>query len=380
LTNNYKKKTKILIWYWGRLGGGQTYSYHIIKYLKKLSNKNKNLEIYLSVSKNSELYGDFNKFNLKSFNIKTYNNWFQLFISLFYIFKIKNNFLKFIKTNQIDVVYSPMYHIWNFLISKDFSQNNVKYLFTIHDAKLHPGENSLVSRLIYNFSIKTANAYLTLTKTVKSELLKKKFFANKKIFITRFGNIENIKNINNIQKPLERNKTKFLFFGRILEYKGINNLLIAFSKFNKDCPNSTLHIVGRGDVSKYSKLILENKNIYLVNNWISEKSFSNFFKTFNVCVLPYIEASQSGVIPLMFALRIPVIITPVGGLIEQVKNNYNGIICKDFSCNSLQNEMKRISMDNKLYNKLVRGAMFSSKDKTIWKKSAEQIFLLSKII
>ena len=104
MTKNNKKKTKILIWYWGRLGGGQTYSYHIVKYLKKLSNKNKNLEIYLSVSKNSELYRDFNKFNLKSFNIKTYNNWLQLFISLFYIFKIKNNFLKFIKLNQIDVV------------------------------------------------------------------------------------------------------------------------------------------------------------------------------------------------------------------------------------------------------------------------------------
>jgi glycosyltransferase involved in cell wall biosynthesis len=270
-----------------------------------------------------------------------------------------------------------MFHLWNFLISKYFFKYRIKYLFTVHDAKLHPGENSFILRLIYNLSVKTANGYLTLTKTVKSQLLKDKYFRNKKIYVARFGNIENINNI----KKLEKKKgMKFLFFGRILEYKGIHNLLIAFSKFNKDYPNSTLHIVGRGDVSKYLKLILKNKNIYLINNWISEKSFNTFFRDFHVCVLPYIEASQSGVIPLMFSLGIPVIITPVGGLNEQVKNNYNGIICKDFSYYSLQKEMERIAVDKKLYYKLVRGAVATSKNKKIWEKSAEKILLLSRSI
>lgn len=371
------KKIRILVWYWGRLGGGQTYAYHITKYLNKLANKHRNFEIYLSVSKNAELYKDFKKFNLKSFNIKTYDSKIQAIISFLNILNIKKKFINFLRLNKIDVVYSPMFHLWNFLISKYFFKYRIKYLFTVHDAKLHPGENSFILRLIYNLSVKTANGYLTLTKTVKSQLLKDKYFRNKKIYVARFGNIENINNI----KKLEKKKgMKFLFFGRILEYKGIHNLLIAFSKFNKDYPNSTLHIVGRGDVSKYLKLILKNKNIYLINNWISEKSFNTFFRDFHVCVLPYIEASQSGVIPLMFSLGIPVIITPVGGLNEQVKNNYNGIICKDYSYYSLQKEMERIAVDKKLYYKLVRGAVATSKNKKIWEKSAEKILLLSRSI
>jgi glycosyltransferase involved in cell wall biosynthesis len=371
------KKIRILVWYWGRLGGGQTYAYHITKYLNKLANKHRNFEIYLSVSKNAELYKDFKKFNLKSFNIKTYDSKIQAIISFLNILSVKKKFINFLRLNKIDVVYSPMFHLWNFLISKYFFKYRIKYLFTVHDAKLHPGENSFILRLIYNLSVKTANGYLTLTKTVKSQLLKDKYFRNKKIYVARFGNIENINNI----KKLEKKKgMKFLFFGRILEYKGIHNLLIAFSKFNKDYPNSTLHIVGRGDVSKYLKLILKNKNIYLINNWISEKSFNTFFRDFHVCVLPYIEASQSGVIPLMFSLGIPVIITPVGGLNEQVKNNYNGIICKDYSYYSLQKEMERIAVDKKLYYKLVRGAVATSKNKKIWEKSAEKILLLSRSI
>jgi glycosyltransferase involved in cell wall biosynthesis len=377
LKKKNKKKIKILVWYWGRLGGGQTYAYHIIKYLKKLSNKYNNFQIYLSVSKNAELYDAFKKFNLKSFNINTYDSKFQAIISLLYIFRIRKNFINFIKINKIDVVYSPMFHMWNFLISKIFFKHGIKYLFTIHDAKLHPGENSFVLRLIYNLSVKTANAYLTLTKTVKSQLLKDKYFRSKKIYIARFGNIENNKKI---KKLVTKKKIKFLFFGRILEYKGVHNLLIAFSRLNKDYPNSTLHIVGRGDVSKYLKLILKNKNIYLINNWISEKSFNSFFKNFHICVLPYNEASQSGVIPLMFSLGIPVIITPVGGLNEQVKNNYNGIICKDFSYNSLQKEMERIIVDKELYNKLAKGAVSTSRNKTIWQKSAKEILSLSRSI
>jgi hypothetical protein len=87
------KKIRILVWYWGRLGGGQTYAYHIIKYLKKLSNKYNNFQIYLSVSKNAELYDAFKKFNLKSFNINTYDSKFQAIISLLYIFRIRKNFI-----------------------------------------------------------------------------------------------------------------------------------------------------------------------------------------------------------------------------------------------------------------------------------------------
>ena len=102
------------------MGGGQTYAYHITKYLNKLANKHRNFEIYLSVSKNAELYKDFKKFNLKSFNIKTYDSKIQAIISFLNILSIKKKFINFLRLNKIDVVYSPMFHLWNFLISKYF--------------------------------------------------------------------------------------------------------------------------------------------------------------------------------------------------------------------------------------------------------------------
>jgi glycosyltransferase involved in cell wall biosynthesis len=46
-----------------------------------------------------------------------------------------------------------------------------------------------------------------------------------------------------------------------------------------------------------------------------------------VLVLPYIEASQSGLIPIAHAFGKPVVVNSVGGLPEQVIDGLNGYKC-----------------------------------------------------
>ena len=51
----------------------------------------------------------------------------------------------------------------------------------------------------------------------------------------------------------------------------------------------------------------------------------------HLVVLPYLEASQSGIILKCLALQRPVLITPVGGLPEQVINYVSGIVLPEVS-------------------------------------------------
>ena len=51
--------------------------------------------------------------------------------------------------------------------------------------------------------------------------------------------------------------------------------------------------------------------------------------------MPYIEASQSGVIAIAHSLSTPVVVTPVGGLIDQISVGKNGLIARDTSPESL---------------------------------------------
>jgi glycosyltransferase involved in cell wall biosynthesis len=59
-------------------------------------------------------------------------------------------------------------------------------------------------------------------------------------------------------------------------------------------------------------------------------------------VFPYIEASQSGTIPICIELGIPVLVTPVGGLAEQVLQSLNGTVCEDLSPSSLSKHIEEI--------------------------------------
>jgi len=56
------------------------------------------------------------------------------------------------------------------------------------------------------------------------------------------------------------------------------------------------------------------------NEFISEDRAADYFQRASVVVLPYIEASQSGVIPMAYSAAKPVVATTVGGLPEIVED------------------------------------------------------------
>ena len=60
----------------------------------------------------------------------------------------------------------------------------------------------------------------------------------------------------------------------------------------------------------------------------------------DLVIFPYTEASQSGTIPICRALGKPVVVTPVGGLNEQVENRVTGLISTGISSSSLANTIE----------------------------------------
>ena len=52
------------------------------------------------------------------------------------------------------------------------------------------------------------------------------------------------------------------------------------------------------------------------NEYVSDEKRAELFRRASVVVLPYIEASQSGIIPIAYRFGKPVVATTVGGLPE----------------------------------------------------------------
>jgi glycosyltransferase involved in cell wall biosynthesis len=68
---------------------------------------------------------------------------------------------------------------------------------------------------------------------------------------------------------------------------------------------------------------------------VSDGKRAELFRRAAVVVLPYIEASQSGIIPIAYRFRKPVIATTVGGLPAAVEHGRTGYLVPPRDVNAL---------------------------------------------
>lgn len=119
-----------------------------------------------------------------------------------------------------------------------------------------------------------------------------------------------------------------LFFGRIDKYKGIERLLRVYSKRSEELP--CLVIAGSGRLSSEEERLLgECDNVRLINRFIGDAEMNWLFINSKVIVLPYIEASQSGVLPMAYHFGKPVVVSDLPGLVEFVDERKTGFVFSD---------------------------------------------------
>jgi glycosyltransferase involved in cell wall biosynthesis len=85
-----------------------------------------------------------------------------------------------------------------------------------------------------------------------------------------------------------------------------------------------LILAGQGDLGKFFIDAIDDNII--INRFIRDKEVARLFEVSGVVVLPYLSATQSGVIPLAYAYGKPVICTKVGALDELVCDGQTGLV------------------------------------------------------
>lgn len=120
----------------------------------------------------------------------------------------------------------------------------------------------------------------------------------------------------------------YLFFGRIDKYKGIGRLLKAYGMLpERPLP---LVIAGSGRLTADElKAASEIQEVVLINRFIDDAELPWLFSNSKVVVLPYIEASQSGVLAMAYHYGKPVIVSDLPGLTEFVEDGKTGVVVSD---------------------------------------------------
>lgn len=188
---------------------------------------------------------------------------------------------------------------------------------SIHDLKPHKGDNKSIFIILYNFLIIIFSQFIVVhSKKAKSDLLKITKNHSKVFYIPFFIEFKSFQKINNTKTCL--------FFGRITKYKGISNLVKLIRN------NNDINFIIAGKPDKYSAKILKRlvkySNLKIFDQTLTESEKEYFFKNSELTILPYIDASQSGVIIDSYNFSRPIISFDVGYLKEQIVNNKTGFL------------------------------------------------------
>lgn len=233
----------------------------------------------------------------------------------------------------------------------ELKKHGVSVVFTLHDPDPHEENRSLWSRVVVKIHYRLEVLMMKHCSVlhVHSEL-------HKRVLTPRIGKsgpsvsvIQHGAGLSpdvaaGVSIPVEFEGVSFnvssslvlLFFGRIEPYKGLGLLMSALIK--RDYSSEvTLIIAGQGVIEQdvLRQLQASSVNVITLNRFIPDEEVGFLFKTADVVVLPYLTATQTGVIPLAYAFNKPVIASRVGALPELVEDGKTGILFKAGSCDQL---------------------------------------------
>ncbi|HEX5126924.1 MAG TPA: glycosyltransferase family 4 protein [Rhodocyclaceae bacterium] len=165
-----------------------------------------------------------------------------------------------------------------------------------------------------------------------------------------------------------------LFFGRVEAYKGLGVLLDALDLLRSESSLAVrLVVAGRGsDLDQYRARIAADKNVELLDRYIAPEEISDLFARNTVVVLPYIDATQSGVAALAFACGRPVIASATGALPEVVRDGETGLLVPPNDAAALANAIHRLLTDRALWKLLADGAHALATGDLSWPSIADK--------
>lgn len=220
--------------------------------------------------------------------------------------------------NKISIIYIILFILTLKLLK-------YKIVWTMHNLKSHEG------KFIYdNF----ANKFLSRTvdiKIIHSEQnlheMRKLNLSIKNTYVIPHGNYINFYK-NKITKKeariilgINKNDFVFLFIGRIEQYKGIEDLLKAFSKLKY--PRSKLIIAGKCQDEHLLQVINTYKNdprILIYNNFIPDNNIQIYINASDIITHPFKQITTSGSAILSLSFGKPIIYPTIGSLKDFPKN------------------------------------------------------------
>lgn len=248
-------------------------------------------------------------------------------------------------------------------------------VFTQHDPISHPGDvYRFSSRIIHHTQQRLANRIVTHGEFIKNVLIQKRGISPDKIATIPLGDFSFY--LRWQKKDIKPVPSSVLFFGRIVDYKGLDTLLQSLIQLQDQSVPVSLILAGSGDLTKYQPLLKQIKRKKIDNRIIPDPEVIKYFQMSTILALPYRSASQSAIISIAMPAGLPIVATKVGSLPEILTDRENSLLVEPNDVSALARAIKELLQDKPLRKSLAAGAQKTVGHKTAWSICANKYYQL----
>lgn len=250
---------------------------------------------------------------------------------------------------------------------------------TIHDPYQHPGL-SLSTRIYQDFmqrrAVKQSDKIIVLGELLKRQLLERyRFVADDDVSVIPLGPSvpEQLLKEGKSSAGESSERKRVLFFGEVRPNKGLEYLLKAEPLIRKQIGEFELVIAGKCEnFETYRKLIAPGARVSVRSEFVPDADIPRYFGPASVVALPYISATQSGIIPMAYAFGKPVVATRTGALPEVVQDGQTGLLVEPRDEAALAEAIVQLLKDDKLRRDMGERALQYLNEKLSWDGIARQ--------
>lgn len=351
------KPLNMLLWYWGRRGSPVRITETLAHGLLQAAN----VRLFLSLSRQSEGFDRLHDFPATTCHVNTYTTAQAAIVRSLGLPRLACQMDSFVKRHRIEIVVAVMRHPWSGIIFRAMRRAGAKVMLMVHDAAPHTGERYRFMQPLFRFELNATDGIIVLSEHVRALMTDRQNYPSNKIWMMPHPSLDYLSMPRQHPRRLDgRRPSRLLFFGRIHEYKGLDVLADAYAHLRQQAP-VTLRIVGSGWVPALDRLAAM-PGVSVERRWIKDEEIGGLFEDADILLLPYTEASQSGVLAAAFGSGLPAVVTPVGGLSEQLRHGTGGMVAARADADAFAVAIQAVIDSNELYERLSADALALFRD------------------
>ena len=324
--------------YWGRRGALPRFTLD----LAQAAVARPDIDLHVSISYQNDLYAHYGWLGDRLLPIDTFDSPAGVVRTALAIPRRVGDIRRRLQERDVRVIVVLMPHLWTPLLAPRLKRAGIAYIVVVHDGAAHAGDITGIANRWLLRDLRHADRIVTLSRAVTRGLAASGRAPDQRIDTLfhpdlHYGNGRSA--VADNAAPL-----RILFFGRILRYKGLPLFVEALDLLARRGTPVAAGVFGAGDLGDSSER-LRALGAEVANHWIDEDELASILARYDVMVLSHTSASQSGAAAAALGAGMPVVATPVGGLVEQIEHEKTGLLAHRVDAKALADAIERLAQD-----------------------------------